>query len=71
MNYQEAIRIAEERENAVRAEFNRYDTNKSGSIDMEELLSLPNAHLEEKRLSLDFLRAAVSNMPEPCRYVVS
>jgi len=42
-----------------------------GTAYIGQLLSLPNAHVEEKRLTFDFLRSAVSNMPEPCRYVVS
>lgn len=36
----EAIRIAEEREANVKAIFTRFDTDKSGTIDMEELLVL-------------------------------
>ena len=42
-----------------------------GTADIGQLLSLPNAHVEEKRLTFDFLRSAVSNMLEPCRYVIS
>lgn len=36
----EAIRIAEEREKNVKTQFNRYDLDGNGSIDMSELLSL-------------------------------
>lgn len=38
--YLEAIRLAEERETAVRTVFNKYDADNSGAIDMEELLCL-------------------------------
>ena len=40
LSYMEAIRIAEEREANVKAIFTRFDTDKSGTIDMEELLVL-------------------------------
>ena len=39
-SYAEAIRIAEEREASVRTVFDKYDLDKSDSIDVEELLSL-------------------------------
>ena len=39
-SYVEAIRIAEEREKQVRDAFDKYDTDNSGNIDMEELLVL-------------------------------
>jgi len=40
LSYMEAIRIAEERENAVKGQFDKYDRDGSGSIDMTEMLSL-------------------------------
>lgn len=40
MSYAEAIRIAEEREKAVKEQFDRYDIDDSGSIDMDELSQL-------------------------------
>lgn len=39
-SYLEAIRIAEERESNVKQVFDKYDVDKSGTIDMEELLAL-------------------------------
>jgi len=40
MNYQEAIRIAEEREARLKDAFDRFDGDASGTIDMEEILPL-------------------------------
>ena len=39
-SYGEAIRVAEEREKTVRTCFDRYDTDDSGTIDMQELMAL-------------------------------
>jgi hypothetical protein len=40
MRYEEALRIAEEREAHLRAQFDRFDIDNSGTIDIEELLAL-------------------------------
>ena len=40
LSYMEAIRIAEEREANVKQVFDKYDLDKSGTVDMEEMLSL-------------------------------
>ena len=40
LSYMEAIRIAEEREANVKSIFMKYDVDKSGTIDMDELLVL-------------------------------
>ena len=40
MRYEEALRIAEERDRTLRAAFNRFDLDASGTIDMEEILAL-------------------------------
>ena len=40
MRYEEALRIAEERDAQLRAQFTRFDVDSSGTIDMEELLAL-------------------------------
>lgn len=38
--YSEAIRIAEERDQKVRLEFDKYDLDDSGTIDIDELMCL-------------------------------
>ena len=40
MRYEEALRIAEERDRSLRKTFDRFDIDGSGTIDMEELLAL-------------------------------
>lgn len=40
MRYEEALRIAEERDARLRAAFDRFDLDGSQTIDMEELLPL-------------------------------
>ena len=37
-NYQEALRVAEERERTLKDAFERFDFDGSGSMDMEEIL---------------------------------
>ena len=39
-SYSEAIKIAEEREKKVRHEFDKYDLDDSGTIDIDELMCL-------------------------------
>ena len=43
MNYQEAIRIAEERERHLKKAFEEYDDDNSGTIDSDEILVLMEA----------------------------
>lgn len=57
-NYQEAIRIAEEREKKLREVFDRCDDNRSGSIDMEEILPVLDDLGLARRLKSDRIEFA-------------
>ena len=52
-NYQEALRVAEEREQKLKNAFDRFDFDRSLTIDMEEILPLLDDLGLAKRLKTD------------------
>ena len=57
-NYQEAIRIAEEREQKLREAFDKCDDNRNGNVDLEEILPLLDELGLARRLKSDRIEFA-------------